>query len=274
MTSPSAWQSRNLLPQSFFHALCLCFPDCKATAVLHGIDNSLADTTHLDQYLNRWLDADEMKKLATFTLAKRRNEWLAGRICAKLAITDIALKSGPIACNTITIANDQNGRPYVTSTAGIDAPLNFCPLDISISHSGAYAAAAACSHYCGIDIQEPRATLQRVKTRFCDEDEEHILEVHLNPAAHETAHHIPVINRDTAGLNLLWAAKEAVRKSLGHAKVPDFLALQLFKVEFPANQWHIFHLRYAQHANQADRYLRVLCGHYQEYALALSIEEA
>lgn len=238
--------------------------------MLHGIDSSLAETAHLDQ----WLDADEMKKLATFKLAKRRREWLAGRICAKLALTDIAQKSPPLACNTITIANDRNGRPFVANGAGIDAPLNLSPLDISISHSGAYAAAAACSHYCGIDIQEPRATLQRVKTRFCDEDEEHILEAHLNTDVQKTAHHIPVINRNTAGLNLLWAAKEAVRKSLGHVKVPDFRALQLFEVEFPASQWHIFHLRYAQHTNQADQHLRVLCGHYQEYALALSIVEA
>lgn len=272
MTSTNASQSKNLLPQSFFHALCHCFPNRKATAVLHGIDKSLAEAAHLDQYLDQWLDANELKKLATFKLAKRRHEWLAGRICAKLAITDITQKSNPPAYNTITVANDRNGRPFVANTAGVDAPLNFSRPDISISHSGAYAAAAACTHYCGIDIQEPRTTLKRVKSRFCGEDEENILEEHLNTDAQDSACHIPVIHRDATRLNLLWAAKEAVRKSHSHARIPNFRALQLFNVEFPANEWHIFHLRYAQHINQAGRHLRVLCGHYQEYALALSIE--
>lgn len=274
MTSANASQSKNLLPHGFFHALCHCFPYCKATAVLHAIDNSRAASAHLDRYLNQWLDSKELQKLATFKLAKRRNEWLAGRICAKQAIADIAHTCPFPACNTITIANDQNGRPYVTNATGIDAPLNFCRLDISIAHSGSYAAAAASTHYCGIDIQEPRTTLERVKTRFCTEDEEHILKTHLNTDAQDSLHHIAVIHQDTMRLNLLWSAKEAVRKCLSHSSIPGFLALQLFDVEFPANQWHVFHLRHERHINnQADRHLRVLCGYYQEYALAITVEE-
>ncbi|MFN2353180.1 MAG: 4'-phosphopantetheinyl transferase superfamily protein [Desulfopila sp.] len=274
MTSAKVSQSKNLLPQSFFHALCHTFPHCQTTAVLHVIDNSFAQSTHPDRHLNQWLDSKELQKLATFKLAKRRNEWLAGRICAKLAIADNAQESSPTACNMITIVNDHNGRPYVTNATGSDAPLDLCRQDISIAHSGSYAAAAASTHYCGIDIQEPRTTLERVKARFCTEDEEHILEKHLGSDAQDSAHHIPGIRQNTMRLNLLWAAKEAVRKCLSYSSIPGFLSLQLFDVEFFADQWHVFHLRHAHHINnQTDQHLRVLCGHYQEYALALTVEK-
>jgi 4'-phosphopantetheinyl transferase EntD len=161
-----------------------------------------------------FLHPRETVKLATFKLAKRRSEFLSGRISAKMAMADYwALedsKPNPPP-DRIAIINDSTGRPVVR----IDGSPNILIPEISITHGGLYAAALATASPCGIDIQMQRDNLLRVREKYCIPDEEHLLK-ELLP--------------DTAALvrlSILWAAKEAAKKALSFRQMPGFLELAL-----------------------------------------------
>ncbi len=164
--------------------------------------------------LTYWLTENEQQSLNKYTLPKRRNEWLAGRLCAKIAAARWLDTSQPMRYNTLEIANHESGRPYLQLTEEDSTQ----PLpDISISHSGKYAGAICSSGYCGIDIQEPNDTLQRVLEKYCHNYESRLLE-----------------KLDSLGplerLNLLWSGKEAVRKTMSHKSLPGFLEINLQNV--------------------------------------------
>lgn len=161
----------------------------------------------------------EVIKLATFKLAKRRSEFLSGRISAKMAMIHYwALEgSGRIPpSDRIAITNDSTGRPVVC----VEGFPNMLPPEISITHGGEYAAALAAASPCGIDIQLQRDNLLRVREKYCIPDEEHFLKELLPDTA------------TLARLSILWAAKEAAKKALSFWQMPGFLELALIS---PAN---------------------------------------
>ena len=201
----------------------------------------------------------EQQQFEAFSYGKRKNEWLGGRIGAK-----IAAASCMAACDTdgetavtwqdIAIECQESGRPYpVLNKQGRD-PRNMP--DISISHSTHLAAAMAVGRgKCGVDIQQASGRTVKVRERFC------------GPAEFEMLHFLPDAG-DTVRLTLLWAAKEALRKAADTTPVPGFLELQLKEVSAASEGlWSlIFNYR-----DPAAPNLQVAVGLVDDYLLAVTI---
>ncbi len=165
--------------------------------------------------LETLLHANEKAVLAGYRFAKRRSEYLTGRLCAKIAVRDFLRQVATIpapALKDIEIAKGVDGSPEVHLH---QRPEEQPKVEISISHSGQYGAAIASNVRCGIDLQHQEESLLRVQERYCSMSEFRLLERQLNGFA------------AVARLALLWAAKEAAKKVLSHWRMPGFLELQL-----------------------------------------------
>lgn len=149
-----------------------------------------------------FLSSAEQNHLQRFRYPKRRHEWLGGRIAAKAALLD-SLEAA--AFRRLTILPDRHGRPTVS---GQPDP----SLSLSISHSGGYAAALA-GHgpSCGLDLQEISDKLPELTKYFA------------KPAELELLAGQPELGRQETGLTMLWAVKEALKKSL-LADQPDIFS--------------------------------------------------
>jgi 4'-phosphopantetheinyl transferase EntD len=208
---------RNLFPSDFILAAPDVFGSPAMAAVL--LDQMEAATNPIGLPADSLpqvalLHPRETVKLATFKLAKRRSEFLSGRISAKMAISGYWALEGsnpnpPL--DSIAIVNDSTGRPVVS----IDSSPDILIPEISITHGGLYAAALAAASPCGIDIQLQRDNLLRVREKYCIPDEEHLLKELLPD------------NAALARLSILWAAKEAAKKALSFQQMPGFLELAL-----------------------------------------------
>ncbi|MEN8140370.1 MAG: 4'-phosphopantetheinyl transferase superfamily protein [Thermodesulfobacteriota bacterium] len=155
------------------------------------------------------LTATEKTKLASFRLAKRRHEWLAGRLAAKAAVCQIA---PPLSPAQVEISTSERGRPRARLPQGRT-------MAVSISHSGGLAVGLASpAGEAGIDIQELVPALIRIRGRFVHHDEERLL-AQLAPP-----------DEPLAALGLLWSAKEALRKQLEIWPLLGFLEARLSRV--------------------------------------------
>lgn len=134
-----------------------------------------------------WLGEGERERFVGLTSAKRRQEWLGGRLAAKMAAA--GLRGEAAAWRSIEIRVGAGGRPMVDGGP-----------HLSISHSGPLAVALAAEKPCGLDVQQLTSGLLRVRSRYAAPEEEALL------AGALPVH--PLLSR----LALLWAAKEAVRK--------------------------------------------------------------
>lgn len=203
-------------------------------------------------YLENICSPSEIKTLRSYKMEKRRQEWFAGRICAKMAAVDFITQQhgNHLEMNQIVIDNMPSGRPFITCP---DHHLPQSECDLSISHSGRYAIAMTAADRCGLDIQEPRQTLVRVKDRFCLDGEVALL------------HDAIAKPNDISCLTLLWAAKEAVRKTYSLQFIPEFLHLALDSVEASGSGWLRITFRHT-HIKPT-----VICGLYQDYGIAICI---
>lgn len=183
-----------------------------------------AETASLAQNGNeaatyRFLHPAEQMRLLTFHHAKRRTEWLGGRLAAKAAAAWWSGRAAPPAMTEDAwqdwrVENNPSGKPEIHFSGNGAFPA--LP-QISISHSGGWAAAIAADAPCGLDIQAQTPSVQRVAERFATDEERQRLTVLPAFAALD----------ETARLTLLWAAKEALRKVSGDAPLPGFLQLIL-----------------------------------------------
>lgn len=150
----------------------------------------------------------ELASLTAYKHEKRRNEWLGGRQAAKQAAQKIL--HADIAYKDITIANREDGRPYLQLPTQLKN--NY---DISISHSSSLAIAMTAECACGVDIQKTEPTLTKVEKRFCTQKEVALFESITKLPKEEI-------------LTRLWCAKEAVKKAANICgTMPGFLELQL-----------------------------------------------
>lgn len=139
------------------------------------------------------LSQREIARLHSFSHAKRRLEWLGGRLAAKRALQRFLSSSScasAILPADLVIDNDRHGRPFVRMSCNNPEPC------LSISHSGRFAAAMIASKPCGLDLQEIVPKLQRLQARFAGSNE---LALGKNYEV-------------LSWLGLLWSAKEAVKK--------------------------------------------------------------
>ncbi|KAK1548246.1 hypothetical protein Q3G72_010920 [Acer saccharum] len=157
--------------------------------------------------LEHFLSASELARLASFTLPKRRLEWLGARIAAKRLIRETLFgRSGAtVPYNAIIIERDELGAPVVR-IVGDDQPAP----RISLSHSAQLAVAFLSPSpdvRCGVDCEG-------VETR-----DPSFMQTYFSPREQEQAKRA----EDTAyALTEMWAVKEAVLKALGLGARVDF----------------------------------------------------
>jgi 4'-phosphopantetheinyl transferase EntD len=207
------------------------------------------------------LHPNETARASAYGLAKRRTEYVTGRVCAKLAMAEFRVtQSDNPAPATLEIVNDSSGRPFVNFSIG-PGPGNRRLFEISITHGGKYGAALATKGCCGIDLQEQKDTLVRVMEKYCSADEYRLLQ-DSRPEMEQKAR-----------LSLLWAAKEAAKKALSCWWMPGFLDLQLTALPLPhPGGCSVFPLtvRHAK-AHRIPERVTVLATAFDQYGLAVCI---
>ena len=238
---------------NYSHAMSLGVLDLESLAMETGRAGEKA-------MVGNCLSAIEQQRFDTFSYGKRKNEWLGGRVSAKIAAARCMAASGTdgetaVAWQDIAIESRESGRPYPVLNKEGREPGNLP--DISISHSKQLAAAMAVSRgKCGIDIQQASDKTVKVRERFCTPAEFEILQGFLPHAD------------DTIRLTLLWAAKEALRKAADTTPVPGFLELQLIEIFFnPLGLWRLVF----NNQDPATSDLQVAVGLVDDYLLAVTV---
>ena len=205
------------------------------------------------------LHPNEIVRARNYRLNKRRAEFLTGRIATKIALKNFWTSQGlklPAPLCHIEIINDANGRPIVSPDCLKDVPAP----EISISHGGEYAASLVAQSPCGIDVQQQRKNLLRVREKYCSPVELQVL-AELLPGT------TPI-----SRLLLLWTAKEAAKKALSYRRMPGFLELELMPSAQILPKCHSFTLavRVRDNAHLPD-FVKVLATTFADYGLAICI---
>ncbi len=104
------------------------------------------------QMLGCYFGADDIAEMQRIPREKRRLEWGAGRIAAKLALRQLHRDQdgGVAALNTIEIGNRKAG-PHRGQ------PQSNCARHLSISHAGEWAVAVAGRSHVGVDVERIRS---------------------------------------------------------------------------------------------------------------------
>lgn len=153
-----------------------------------GIEVSLWHITETYQTLLELLSPspEDFAVIQSFKHPGRQKQWLGTRLLIKTMTGQ----------NDLRICYDANGKPYL--------PSDCC--NISLSHSGIWAAAACSKRYrVGIDVEQIRPRILKVKERFLREDE---LMAVSEPFQLEKLH-------------IYWGGKEALFKIFGSPAI-DF----------------------------------------------------
>lgn len=254
-------QLTNLFPQAVKKGAIELFGEQSLQPVLLRLVPADTATGHDTAVSNipELLHPKEKTILSGYRLAKRRAEYLTGRICAKKAAHIFLTKSSalpePLRMPDIEIATTTIGRPNVY----LHRPHRPFRMDISISHSGDYGAALAAESRCGIDLQMQKTTLLQVQEKYCSNAEYRLLETSL--ADYGT---LP-------RLTVLWAAKEAGKKALSYWQMPGFLDLQLWKLKrYP--DYITITMRVTNIKNHLlPNQITVVAGMFGDYALAICL---
>ena len=218
-----------------------------------GQSNTFADISEL-------LHPKERATLDTYRLAKRRTEYLTGRICAKKAVhyflSETSTSPDSLLLPEIEITNTSIGRPQIHLPWPQSVSLK---IDISISHSGDYGSALAAESKCGIDLQLQKNALLHVQEKYCTASEFNLLEKSL-------------VNCDVLSrLTVLWAAKEAGKKALSYWQMPGFLDLQLCELtRYPGFLTVSLCISNRKNNHFPDQ-LTVVASMFENYALAICL---
>ncbi|WP_369387675.1 4'-phosphopantetheinyl transferase superfamily protein [Streptomyces sp. CG1] len=109
------------------------------------------DATVLERLIRRHLSPQEADFAQALPLAKRRFEWLAGRLAIKHGVAAYLRRSGgtPMPTRSVHVTPVSSGP-----TRG--KPLVNAPLEVSLSHSADFAVAACGPRPVGIDLERSR----------------------------------------------------------------------------------------------------------------------
>ena len=196
--------------------------------MIHWLIQSANDCPELaaDAVLAGWLHPAEQAKLATLKTAKRRQDWLLGRLTAKQLIQTVM--GGALPLPAIEIHNGDKGDPMVNcqwsmvngqwSTGGAQSPISNLqpPISLSISHSRGHA-------FCAV-VERPfsplGADLEWVETRLDGFAEDYF-----------TAAECERVYRADEGMRYVlitavWSAKEAALKALHLGLTVDTRAVE------------------------------------------------
>ncbi|MEA2114107.1 MAG: 4'-phosphopantetheinyl transferase superfamily protein [Thermodesulfobacteriota bacterium] len=177
------------------------------------------------------LSEPELSYFKRFGYPKRRREWLGGRIAAKAAMLELHKPDRLHArLQQLSILPDDHGRPIADTMKNIS---------ISISHSDQFAVGLAVKgRACGIDLQQISSKLPGLTDRFASAHELTILAK------------LPVLGDQTTRLTMLWAAKEALKKSLLHDQPAIFSGIELQRITIIQDYLYRFHCTVDGHCEQ------------------------
>lgn len=177
---------------------------------------------HLLQLLNHALFP--VAELQQIRVTQRRQEWLGCRLALQALLAEAPQ---PELEASICLHKNEQGRPF----------LNGCGLEISLSHAYPFAGAALHPQRpVGLDVEQPRQQLLRIKHKFLSEQEQE------------------QVGDDLQQLCLWWAAKEALYKMWGQPGLIFARDMQLASAP-KANTllgWlmgHPYELHYQWHGN-------------------------
>lgn len=161
----------------------------------------------------------ERDYLQRFNHPKRRKEWIAGRVAAKIALLNQAdAEKMRQQSQSLTVLPDEYGRPIAAGQAMKSG------LSLSISHSGNYAAAlVAHEKNCGVDLQKISDKLPSLTDYFALTSELDMLG------------RMPEIGSYEIRLTMLWAMKEAVKKSVLSDQPTNFSIIELQQIAAAGN---------------------------------------
>lgn len=144
-----------------------------------------AVVTRIDDDDLRLLAEAERERAATIASPRRREEWIASRIAARLLLERAGLTDDPAAATI----HSASRPPRITTASGKD-------VFVSLSHSAGVGAAAVGALRVGVDLERERAVDWKLAKFF------------LRPAETDAARRLEVDNV----LLHLWSAKEAAFK--------------------------------------------------------------
>ena len=163
---------------------------CLALVTIAGMEALAGNAARLAELFS----PVEVQHIRGFRFAKRRHEWMAGRVAAKAAARSFLGSDRHLpAPSGMTLLADAHGRPEPGPgwPARIGRP--------SISHSHAHCVAMVSAGACGVD-------LQRIEERIIGLEKRIIRSVEQKELARQAG-----LDR-AAALTLAWSAKEAVKK--------------------------------------------------------------
>ena len=153
--------------------------------------HTLAQIINNRNELNNILSESELETFKQLKSLKRQTEWIGGRLAAKRALKN---SYNEYEMNSIITGYKDNGIPYIKNP---DKNIN-----LSISHSGNYAAAVISELPVAIDIEEIKTEENNsMLYLFNDEEKEHIKNISDGFSKYEY-------------ITRLWSAKESVIKIL------------------------------------------------------------
>lgn len=143
--------------------------------------------------IHRHLDRHETDHASSSPIAKRRDEWLGGRLAVKHSVCSYRQRQQRTVVSTRTVvvtavpAGLCKGRPLVNH-----------PVHVSLSHSADFAVAVCASRSVGLDIER------------------------IRPLADPLVEALDADGTDSLSPTLRWSCKEAVLKCLGVGLRMDF----------------------------------------------------
>ncbi len=173
-------------------------------AVLAALDMNLLDDQLQGRLAASLCAPEEQRRLVSFRYGKRKREWLAGRLAAKIACLSLLGDGRLPGPDALPITADAEGRPCLTMEPPPEEQVF-----LSISHSHRYGIALASRiGPCGVDIQKIVPKIVRISSYFANDQELLLLKRKLTAKA------------ETIRLTMLWAAKEALKKQLPPGRQP------------------------------------------------------
>lgn len=168
---------------------------------------------------------------------KRRKEWMAGRLL-------LHKMSGRET--RATMEKDEHGKPHLMSST----------YDISLSHSGRFAAVIAAPKIVGIDVQHLVPKLKRIERKFMT-----IADISLLSKEFYLEH-----------LHVYWGAKEALYKAYGKKKLEfrEHILLEPFDYDVSFGQCKGYvkkdavHMTFGIHYRLIENYMLVYAVQIEE----------
>ncbi|MBN2383390.1 4'-phosphopantetheinyl transferase superfamily protein [bacterium] len=198
-----------------YHLLNRSFPELRRELSAHDLAN--------------WATDRERRRYAGFSSAKRRREWLLGRLTAKSLVRTYYQSRGlpSLALDQIEIMNDSLGKPCVQLIGALELH-DPDRLTVSISHRKDRALCGLAEHApglgFGLDLEyvEPRPRLF-VETFY-----------HHNEQAQ--IEQCPRASRDVC-ITALWSIKEAFLKAIGQGLRLDLRSIWVKLTGIPGQDW-------------------------------------